>query len=65
MHWRNGFEARNLLTLGRKILIFLVAVIVVLLVLAFLAEAIAEVEDEDIAEDIRSRLEGWLHRHEH
>jgi len=36
MHWRNGFEARNLLTLGRKILIFLVAVIVVLLVLAFL-----------------------------
>ncbi|MEF3047711.1 SufB/SufD family protein [Pseudotabrizicola sp. L79] len=36
-----------------------------LLVLAFLAEAIAEVEDEDIAEDIRSRLEGWLHRHEH
>lgn len=36
-----------------------------LLVLAFLAEAIAEVEDEDIAEDIRLRLEGWLHRHEH
>ncbi len=36
-----------------------------LLVLAFLAEAIAEVADEAIAEDIRSRLEGWLARHEH
>lgn len=36
-----------------------------LLVLAFLAEAIAEVEDEAIAEDIRQRLENWLHRHEH
>jgi len=36
-----------------------------LLVLAFLAEAIAEIEDETIAEDIRSRLEGWLARHEH
>ncbi|NGQ93062.1 Fe-S cluster assembly protein SufD [Rhodobacter sp. HX-7-19] len=36
-----------------------------LLVLAFLAEAIAEIEDEAIAEDIRARLEGWLHRHEH
>jgi Fe-S cluster assembly protein SufD len=35
-----------------------------LLVLAFLAEAIAEIEDEAIAEDIRSRLDGWLHRHE-
>lgn len=35
-----------------------------LLVLAFLAEAIAEIEDEAIAEDIRSRLEGWLARHE-
>ena len=34
-----------------------------LLVLAFLAEAIAEIEDEAIAEDIRSRLEGWLSRH--
>jgi Fe-S cluster assembly protein SufD len=34
-----------------------------LLVLAFLAEAIDEVEDEAIAEDIRSRLEGWLARH--
>lgn len=36
-----------------------------LLVLAFLAEAIAEIEDEVIAEDIRVRLEAWLHRHEH
>lgn len=35
-----------------------------LLVLAFLAEAIAEVENEAIAEDIQTRLEGWLHRHE-
>ncbi|QYZ70999.1 Fe-S cluster assembly protein SufD [Neotabrizicola shimadae] len=35
-----------------------------LLVLAFLAEAIAEIEDERLAEDIRSRLEGWLSRHE-
>jgi Fe-S cluster assembly protein SufD len=34
-----------------------------LLVLAFLAEAIEEVEDEAIAEDIRGRLEGWLARH--
>ena len=34
-----------------------------LLVLAFLAEAIAEIDDPDIAEDIRSRLEGWLARH--
>ena len=36
-----------------------------LLVLAFLAESIAEIENEAIAEDIRSRLEGWLARHEH
>ena len=36
-----------------------------LLVLAFLAESIAEIEDEDLAEDIRMRLESWLHRHEH
>lgn len=35
-----------------------------LLVLAFLAEAITEIEDEAIAEDIRSRLEDWLSRHE-
>ena len=34
-----------------------------LLVLAFLAEAIEEVADEDIAEDIRARLERWLARH--
>ena len=36
-----------------------------LLVLAFLAESIAEIEDEEIAEEIRLRLESWLHRHEH
>jgi Fe-S cluster assembly protein SufD len=35
-----------------------------LLVLAFLAEAIGEIADEEIAEDIRLRLEGWLARHE-
>jgi len=34
-----------------------------LLTLAFLAEAIDEIEDEAIAADILSRLEGWLHRH--
>ena len=34
-----------------------------LLVLAFLAEAISEIEDDAISEDIRSRLEGWLARH--
>ena len=34
-----------------------------LLVLAFLAEAIEEIEDETIAEDLRDRLEGWLLRH--
>ena len=36
-----------------------------LLVLAFLAEAIAEIEDAAIAQDIQSRLEGWLARHDH
>lgn len=36
-----------------------------LLVLAFLAEAIAEIADEELAEDVRARLEGWLQRHEH
>ncbi len=36
-----------------------------LLVLAFLAEAISEIADEAIAEDIRIRLEGWLARHAH
>ena len=35
-----------------------------LLVLAFLAEAIAEIEDEAIAEDILHRLESWLSRHQ-
>lgn len=35
-----------------------------LLVLAFLAEALAEIGDEAMAEDIRARLEGWLARHE-
>ena len=34
-----------------------------LLVLAFLAEAIEEIEDEAIQEDILGRLEGWLSRH--
>lgn len=34
-----------------------------LLVLAFLAEAIQEIADEDIAEDISARLERWLARH--
>ncbi|MEL6169467.1 MAG: Fe-S cluster assembly protein SufD [Pseudomonadota bacterium] len=34
-----------------------------LLVLAFLAEAIDEIEDEQLADEIRSRLEGWLERH--
>jgi len=34
-----------------------------LLVLAFLAEAIDEIADEAIAEDIRARLERWLARH--
>ena len=35
-----------------------------LLVLAFLAEAIDEIADGAIAEDIRARLQGWLARHE-
>ena len=34
-----------------------------LLVLAFLAEAIDEIEDPVIAADILSRLDGWLQRH--
>lgn len=33
-----------------------------LLTLAFLAEAVEEIEDEDIAADIVARLEGWLAR---
>lgn len=36
-----------------------------LLVLAFLAEAIDEIEDPSIAADILSRLDGWLKRHHH
>ena len=36
-----------------------------LLVLAFLAEALGEIDDAVIAEDVRSRLEGWLKRHDH
>lgn len=35
-----------------------------LLVLAFLAEALDEIAREDLAEDVRSRLEGWLRRHQ-
>ena len=35
-----------------------------LLILAFLADTIAEIEDEAIAEDIRARLESWLQGHE-
>ena len=33
-----------------------------LLVQAFLAQAIEEIEDAGIADDIRDRLEGWLAR---
>ena len=33
-----------------------------MLVLAFMADAIDEIEDEAIADDIRTRLEGWLAR---
>ncbi len=36
-----------------------------LMVLAFLAESILEIDDDVIADDIRSRLEGWLARHDH
>ncbi|MGB3277818.1 MAG: Fe-S cluster assembly protein SufD [Pseudorhodobacter sp.] len=35
-----------------------------LLVLAFLAEAIAEIEDQSLADDILVRMENWLIRHE-
>jgi len=35
-----------------------------LLVLAFLAESIGEIDDEAVADDIRARLEAWLHRHD-
>ena len=34
-----------------------------LLVLAFLAEAMEEIEDEAIADDLTERLRGWLLRH--
>ena len=34
-----------------------------LLVLAFLAEAIDEIEAEELREDILARLQGWLDRH--
>ncbi|MGN0932628.1 Fe-S cluster assembly protein SufD [Falsigemmobacter intermedius] len=34
-----------------------------LLVLAFLAEAIGEIDDETLGEEIRGRLESWLTRH--
>jgi len=34
-----------------------------LLVLAFLAEALAEIEDSALADDIRCRMENWLSRH--
>ena len=36
-----------------------------LMVLAFLAESILEIDDDVIADEIRSRLEGWLARHDH
>ncbi|MFM2391723.1 MAG: Fe-S cluster assembly protein SufD [Pseudomonadota bacterium] len=39
------------------------AVAQALLVLAFLSEAIDEIEDAAIADDMRMRLENWLHRH--
>ncbi|MDD7972530.1 SufB/SufD family protein [Roseinatronobacter alkalisoli] len=34
-----------------------------LLVLAFLAEALDEIADPDLAEDLRGRMESWLQRH--
>ncbi|PUB12779.1 SufB/SufD family protein [Yoonia sediminilitoris] len=34
-----------------------------LLTLAFLAEALEEIEDEGLAEELRDRLESWLQRH--
>jgi len=34
-----------------------------LLTLAFVAEAIDEIEDKEIATEVMSRLEGWLERH--
>lgn len=35
-----------------------------LLVLSFLAEALAEIENEDLIADLQARLEDWLDRHE-
>lgn len=34
-----------------------------MLVLSFLAEALAEVEDDDLRAEIGDRLELWLNRH--
>ena len=34
-----------------------------LLILAFLAEALDEIEDHHLAEDMRLRLKRWLNRH--
>lgn len=34
-----------------------------LLTLSFLAEALDEIEDEELSEELRDRLEGWLSRH--
>ncbi|WP_299358368.1 SufD family Fe-S cluster assembly protein [uncultured Paracoccus sp.] len=36
---------------------------IVLLVLSFLADALAEVEDDELRVEISERLEGWLNRH--
>ncbi len=33
-----------------------------LMVIAFLAEAIAEIEDQELAEDVSERLQAWLSR---
>lgn len=35
-----------------------------LLVLAFLAEALDEIESDVLTEEMRSRLQGWVHRHQ-
>jgi Fe-S cluster assembly protein SufD len=34
-----------------------------MMIIAFLDEAIQEIENEALAEDIRSRLLGWTERH--
>ena len=36
-----------------------------LLVLAFLAEAMDEIDSREIADELLARLEAWLHRHRH